>query len=63
MSDQELKQYLLENKNNKEAFHAYLDRKQQQTKQVLIKVDELDNLNLDQQIELITERLQQKFNL
>ena len=33
MNDQELKQYLLEHKDNKEAFYAYLDRKQQQPKQ------------------------------
>ena len=63
MSDQELKQYLLENKDNKEAFYAYLDRKQQQPKQVMIGVDELDFLTREQQVELITQRLQKKFNL
>lgn len=63
MSDLELKQYLLEHKDNKEAFYAYLDRKQQHPKQVLIGVDELDTLTPDQQIELITQRLQEKFHL
>ncbi len=63
MSDQELKQYLLEHKDNKEAFHAYLDRKQQHPKQVLIGVNELDPLTLDQQVELITQRLQKRFHL
>ncbi|MDJ0597756.1 MAG: hypothetical protein QNJ37_02775 [Crocosphaera sp.] len=63
MSNQELKQYLIKNKDNKEAFYAYLDRKQQQPKQVIIGVDELDNLTPDQQIELISQRLQEKFNL
>ena len=63
MSDQELKQYLLENKDNKEAFYAYLDRKQQQPNQVMIGVDELDLLTREQQIELITQCLQKKFNL
>jgi dienelactone hydrolase len=63
MNDQELKQYLLEHKDNKEAFYAYLDRKQQQPKQVLIGVNELDTLTPDQQIELITQRLQEKFHL
>lgn len=63
MSDQELKRYLIDNKDNKEAFYAYLDRKQQQPKQVIIGLDELDSLTPDQQIELITQRLQEKFNL
>ena len=63
MSDQELKQYLLEHKDDQEAFYAYLDRKQQHPKQVMIGVDELDSLTHDQQIELITQRLQKKFAL
>ena len=63
MTNQELKQYLLEHKDDKEAFYAYLDRKQQQPKQVMIGVDELDSLTPEQQISLITERLQEKFTL
>ena len=63
MNDQELKQYFLEHKDNKEAFYAYLDRKQQHPKQVLIGVKELDPLTPEQQIELITQRLQEKFHL
>jgi len=63
MSQQELKQYLLEHKDNKEAFYAYLDRKQQYPRQVIIGVDELDTLTPDQQIKLITQRLQEKFHL
>lgn len=63
MNDQELKQYLLEHKDNKEAFYAYLDRKQQHSKQVIIGINELDTLTPDQQIELITQRLQEKFHL
>lgn len=63
MNEQELKQYLLEHKDSKEAFYAYLDRKQQQPKQVLIGVNELDNLTPEQQIELVTQRLQEKFHL
>ncbi len=52
----------------KEAFYAYLDRKQQQPKQVIISTDELNSLTSEQQIdeqqiELITQRLQEKFNL
>ena len=53
----------LEHKDNKAAFHAYLDRKQQHPKQVIIGVNELDSLTPEQQIELITQRLREKFNL
>ena len=63
MNEQELKQYLLEHKDNKEAFYAYIDRKQQKPKEVIIGVNELDTLTPDQQIELIAQRLQEKFNL
>lgn len=63
MSDQELKQYLLEHKDDQEAFYTYLDRKHQHPKQVMIGGDELDSLTREQQIELITQRLQEKFAL
>jgi hypothetical protein len=63
MNDQELKQYLLEHKDNKEAFYAYLDRKQQYPQQAIVDVNELDTLTPDRQIELIAQRLQEKFNL
>ncbi len=63
MNDQELKQYLLKHKDDKEAFYAYLDRKQQHPKQVIIGANELDSLSTEQQIELMTQRLQEKFNL
>lgn len=36
INDEEMKQYFLENKDNKEAFHAYLERKQQQPLQAII---------------------------
>jgi hypothetical protein len=63
MSDQELKQYLLDHKDNQDAFYAYLDRKQEQPKQVIIKVNELETLTTEQKIELLTQRLQERFNL
>ncbi len=63
MNDRELKQYLLEHKDNKEAFHAYLDRKQQYPQQAIVDVNELDTLTPDRQIELIAQRLQEKFHL
>jgi hypothetical protein len=63
MNDRELKQYLLEHKDNKEAFYAYLDRKQQYPQQAIVNINELDSLTLDRQIELIAQRLQEKFHL
>ncbi len=53
--NQVLQEYIKQNEDDKEAFYAYLDRKQQQPKQVIIEVDELDSLTPDQQIELITQ--------
>jgi hypothetical protein len=44
-------------------FYAYLDRKQQQPKQVIIDVNELETLTTEQKIELLTQRLQERFNL
>jgi hypothetical protein len=63
MNDQELKQYFLENKDNQEAFYAYLDRKQKDSKDIIIGVNELDSLTPNLQVELITKRLKDKFNL
>ena len=63
MSDEELKQYLLEHKDNKEIFYTYLDRKQKRKNQAIIGVNELDNLTPKQQVELISQRLQEKFSL
>ncbi len=63
MSDQELKQYLLDHKDNQDAFYAYLDRKQQHPKQVILSVNELETLTTEQKIELLTQRLQERFNL
>ncbi|MGK7943927.1 MAG: hypothetical protein AB4058_05610 [Microcystaceae cyanobacterium] len=63
MSDQELKQYLLEHKDNKDAFYAYVDRKQQHPKQVIIGVNELETLTTEEKIDLLTQRLQARFNV
>lgn len=63
MNDQDLRQYLLTHKNDQNAFHAYLDRLHQTDQSPLITADELDPLSLQEQIELISQRLQQKYNL
>jgi hypothetical protein len=62
MSDLEHKQYLLPHKSDHSAFHAYLDRRHQTIHSPLITADELDPLSLQEQSELIHQRLQQKFN-
>lgn len=63
MSDRDLKQYLLENKDNQQAFYAYLDRKLKEPKNILISVDELESLTPDLQVKLVVKRLKEKFNL
>ncbi len=63
MSDQELKEYVLNNKDNQQAFYAYLDRKLKEPKNILISVDELESLTPDLQVELVAKRLKEKFNL
>ena len=40
MSDQELKQYLIAHKDDKDAFYAYMDRRQSRTNKVSIAYDD-----------------------
>ncbi len=42
MSDQELRQYFLEHKNEQSALQAYLQRRNKQPKQVITKVGDPD---------------------
>jgi len=63
MTDEELKQYFLENKDNKEAFYAYLDRKAKKEKKVIISVNELQSIPPNLQVELVAQRLKEKFNI
>ncbi|BAQ66717.1 DUF6887 family protein [Geminocystis sp. NIES-3709] len=63
MTDDELKQYFLKNKDNKEAFYAYLDRKENKEKKVIISADELQSLPSNLQVELVAQRLKKKFNI
>lgn len=42
MSDQELRQYFLVHKNDQSALQAYLERRNQQPREVITKVGDLD---------------------
>lgn len=61
MNDRELKQYFLENRNDNEAFHAYMDRRHQKKQQVLIEAEELDGLSFSEQANLLAKKLSEKF--
>lgn len=63
MTDEELKQYFLKNKNDKEAFYAYLDRKENAEKKLIISVNEMQSLPSNLQVELVAQRLKEKFNI
>ncbi len=52
MSDQELRQYFLEHKNNQSALQAYLQRRNQQPREVITKVGDPDfDLKIEQAVE------------
>ncbi|MGF1490476.1 MAG: hypothetical protein ACFBSE_25580 [Prochloraceae cyanobacterium] len=57
MSDEQLKAYFLANRNDNDAFHAYMDRLNQRPRQVLIAEDEIDHLPVTEQIQIIADRL------
>ncbi|MCY7281843.1 MAG: hypothetical protein LH679_00075 [Cyanobacteria bacterium CAN_BIN43] len=42
MSDQELKHYLVKNRDDQAAFHAYLDRRQARSNKTIIELDDPD---------------------
>ena len=63
IDSQQLKQYFLEHKDNQEAFHAYVDSKIKGEKEILFDADELDSLPQNLQVELVAQRLKEKFNL
>ncbi len=51
MSDQELRQYFLEHKNEQSALQAYLQRRNQQPRKVITKVCDADfDLKIEQAI-------------
>lgn len=60
MTDQELKRYMLDNRHDREAFHAYMDRRATQPKKVLITAQEA-KLPFDEYMKLATERMRSHF--
>jgi hypothetical protein len=61
LTDQELKQYLLSHRDDQEAFYAYMDRRRQKKKNVLIEAGEIDNLHFEEQVAIVSERLSKRF--
>lgn len=61
MSDQELKRYFLDHRNDQEAFHAYLDRRHTRPKKVIIEAGELETLPWDEQVTVVEERMKAHF--
>ncbi|NJK51365.1 hypothetical protein HC931_27675 [Candidatus Gracilibacteria bacterium] len=61
MSDRELKQYLLTHRDDKAAFHAYMDRRHQRQKHILIEAGEIDDLPFNEQVKIVAERLSKRF--
>lgn len=60
MSDQELKQYFLQHRDE-DSFHAYMDRRSLRPKRVLIEAGELDRLSFDEQVKVVEERMRSHF--
>ena len=56
MSDQELKQYFLQHRDD-DSFHAYMDRRSLRSKRVLIEAGELDRLSFDEQVKVVEDRM------
>ncbi|MEL7316716.1 MAG: hypothetical protein AAFN08_17520 [Cyanobacteria bacterium J06559_3] len=61
MSYEELREYFLANRNNTDAFQAYMDRLRTNPKSPMIQADELENLSFNEQVQLIAQRLQERF--
>ena len=61
MSDQELKCYFLEHRDDAEAFNAYMDRLNAKSRHPIILADELAHLSAQEQVQLIAQRLQERF--
>ncbi len=56
MSDQELKQYFLQHRDE-DSFHAYMDRRSLRPKRVLMEAGELDHLSFDEKVKIVEERM------
>ena len=60
MTDEELKRYMLDHRDDQEAFHAYMDRRHQRPKKVLITAEEA-KLPFDEYMKLSEKRLREHF--
>lgn len=60
MSDQELKRYMLDHRDDQEAFYAYMERRHQRPKKVLITAEEA-KLPFDEYGKLWDERMREYF--
>lgn len=60
MTDQELKRYMLDHRDNQEAFYAYMDRRHARPKKVLITAEEA-KLLFDEYMKLSEERMRTHF--
>ena len=56
MSDQELKQYFFQHRDE-DSFHAYMDRRSLKPKRVLMEAGELDHLSFSEQVKVVEERM------
>lgn len=60
MTDQELKRYMLDHRDDQQAFHAYMDRRHARPKKVLITAQEA-KLPFDEYMKLAEERMRSQF--
>ena len=60
MSDRELKRYMLDHRDDKKAFYAYMDRRHTRPQKVLITSEEA-KLPFDEYMKLSEERMREHF--
>ena len=60
MTDQELKRYMLDHRDDQEAFHAYMDRRNARPRKVLITA-EAAKLPFDEYGKLFDQRMREHF--
>jgi len=61
MTDRELKCYFLEHRDDAEAFQAYMERVNAKSRHPIILADELAHLSAEEQVQLVAQRLQERF--
>lgn len=61
MTDQELKRYMLDHRDNQKAFYAYMDRRHARLPQKVLITSEEAKLPFDEYIKLSEERMRSYF--